>query len=238
MLNPAPAGGGGPSSVLCHDGILDTFYVRMTGNGVDANTLSIVSTRTGHPTVTRVYELDTAAAPGAITAGRVRVDISGGATAAQTVTALVAAINGDGDRVCEAVDIGGDVCALIAMTTDSQLTATVVLTNGVLSAAAAVGAQAEVGFGLTPINYTATAENVTAWAVPAQVTVGGIESTATPIVVSACIVSAAGGIKSAATVDVIPTQVNGNNWLIAVGDAGATMANTDLLRLLILTAVE
>jgi hypothetical protein len=63
---------------------------------------------------TRVYEFDTAVAPGAITAGRVRVDVSGGVTAPQAVTALVAAITGDASAVVTALDGAGDTVAVTA----------------------------------------------------------------------------------------------------------------------------
>jgi predicted secreted protein len=53
---------------------------------------------------TRVYEYDTAAAPGAVTAGRVRVDISGGAGFEAAALALTAAINGDTGAEVYAVD--------------------------------------------------------------------------------------------------------------------------------------
>lgn len=52
----------------------------------------------------QVYEFDTAPLPGAITPGRVRVDVSAGVTAPQAVTALVAAITGDAAAVVTAVD--------------------------------------------------------------------------------------------------------------------------------------
>jgi predicted secreted protein len=55
---------------------------------------------------TDVYEFDTAAAPGAVTAGRIRVDVSGGAGAAAAETALVAAINGNDNSVVTAVGSG------------------------------------------------------------------------------------------------------------------------------------
>jgi predicted secreted protein len=55
---------------------------------------------------TDVYEFDTAAAPGAVTAGRIRVDVSGGAGAGAAETALVAAITGNDASVVTAVGSG------------------------------------------------------------------------------------------------------------------------------------
>ena len=68
---------------------------------------------------TRVYEFDTAADPGAITAGRVRVNVSGGATASAAVTALVTAITGDASAVVTAADGALDTVDLTAKTTYS-----------------------------------------------------------------------------------------------------------------------
>lgn len=68
---------------------------------------------------TRVYEFDTAANPGAITAGRVRVDVSGGATAPAAVTALVTAITGDTSAVATAVDGDLDTVVVTAKNTYS-----------------------------------------------------------------------------------------------------------------------
>jgi hypothetical protein len=63
---------------------------------------------------TQVYEFDTAPLPGAIVAGRIRVDVSGGVTAPQAVTALVAAITGDAAAVVTAVDGALDTVACTA----------------------------------------------------------------------------------------------------------------------------
>jgi hypothetical protein len=68
---------------------------------------------------TRVYEFDTAANPGAITAGRVRVNVNGGATASAAVTALVTAITGDTSAVVTAVDGALDTVVVTAKTTYS-----------------------------------------------------------------------------------------------------------------------
>jgi hypothetical protein len=68
---------------------------------------------------TRVYEFDTADNPGDITAGRVRVDVSGGATASAAVTALVTAITGDTSAVVTAVAGEPDTVVVTAKDTYS-----------------------------------------------------------------------------------------------------------------------
>ncbi|NLE04716.1 MAG: hypothetical protein GX638_07950, partial [Crenarchaeota archaeon] len=68
---------------------------------------------------TRVYEFDTDANPGDITAGRVRVDVSDVATASAAVTALVTAINGDTSAVVTAADGEPDTVVVTAKNTYS-----------------------------------------------------------------------------------------------------------------------
>src|ERR1043165_4822546 len=58
--------------------------LRLAANVADAETITIGS---------EVYEIDTAAAPGAITAGNIRVDCNAGVTPTIASAAIVAAIN-------------------------------------------------------------------------------------------------------------------------------------------------
>ena len=96
------------------------LYTALTGitEGTKAaGTLTFTGVVSDGETVTigaRVYEFDTAPAPGAIVAGRVRVDVSAGVTAPQAVTALVAAITGDGSATVTAVDGVGDTVVATA----------------------------------------------------------------------------------------------------------------------------
>lgn len=79
-------------------------------------TLTFTSTTSDTETVTigtRVYEFDT---DSTVTSGNVSVDISGGNSASQSVTALVAAINGDSDAVVYAHDGAGDTVVVNAIT--------------------------------------------------------------------------------------------------------------------------
>lgn len=87
------------------------------GDGEAASgTLTFTGATSDEETVTigtRVYEFDT---DSSITAGRVAVDISGGATAPASVTALVAAINADSSAVVYAFDGTGDTVVVFAKT--------------------------------------------------------------------------------------------------------------------------
>src|SRR2546422_9231541 len=58
--------------------------LRLASNVADAETITIGS---------ELYEIDTAAAPGAITAGNIRVDCNAGVTPTTASAAIVAAIN-------------------------------------------------------------------------------------------------------------------------------------------------
>ena len=58
--------------------------LRLASNVADAETITLG---------TEVYEIDTAAAPGAITAGNIRVDCNAGVTPAIAAPSIVAAIN-------------------------------------------------------------------------------------------------------------------------------------------------
>jgi len=95
------------------DGTLTATATRAYG------TLTFTGTTSDGETVTlgtRVYEFDT---NGAVTAGRVAVDISAGNSAAQSITALVAAITADASAVVTAEDGAGDTMVATAITTDA-----------------------------------------------------------------------------------------------------------------------
>jgi hypothetical protein len=97
-----------------------TGSLTFTGSVSDGETVTIGG---------RVYEFDTAANPGSITAGRVRVNVNGGATASAAVTALVTAITGDSSAVVTAVDDTGDVVTVTAKTTYSGAAGNLIATT-------------------------------------------------------------------------------------------------------------
>lgn len=73
--------------------------LRLASNVADTETFTIG---------TEVYEIDTAAAPGAITAGRIRVDCNAGVTPAIASASIVAAINGNTKQGIIAVAISAN----------------------------------------------------------------------------------------------------------------------------------
>lgn len=88
-----------------------------------------------------VYEFDTG---GGVTGGRISVDVSGGATAAAAVTALVAAINASATEAVTAVDGNGNT---VVVYTDTALSTTMATTttasNGSWADATLVGDAAD-----------------------------------------------------------------------------------------------
>jgi hypothetical protein len=73
-----------------------------------SNSLRLASNVTDGETITisnEVYEIDTAASPGAITAGNIRIDCTGGVTPATVNTAIVNAVNAN-SRLVSAYAIG------------------------------------------------------------------------------------------------------------------------------------
>ena len=88
----------------------------------------------------RVYEFDT---NGAVTSGRVAVDVSGGASASQSVTALVTAINADASAAVTAAAGGGDTVVVTAITavaaTGNAIASTETITHAAWGAATLAG---------------------------------------------------------------------------------------------------
>lgn len=212
-------------------------YVEFSGGGnmLDGDTLSIGG---------RTYEFDTAVAPGAIV-GNVRVDISGGATLAQSITALVAAVNGDASRTVDALDIGGDVVAFVHRTPGTAgniaIAETVDVGNQmVVSGANFTGGQAEGRLSLQACRYTITAADVTTLLRTlgtTEIVIAGFPSTTAPrLFALAADTSAAGGAWIDLTDGILTfRQVNTNFWVLCYAEpaAGALLAATNVLDFLV-----
>ena len=207
-------------------------YYYTTGVVADTNIVTIG---------TRVYEFDTAAAPGAITAGRVRVDVNNPAdvTADAAITALVTAINGD---VLSPVDAiawidNSDVtagCTLVARTEDNLNHALAQATaNGVVSGATLQGGAVPAAHGIGGGTYGVTAADVVTLARAAgsgnEIVIGAITTVNQPTITSLLCQTAAGAVKALATVTFTLRQVNGNFWALTVEDGAAVLANGDVI---------
>jgi hypothetical protein len=87
--------------------------LRLASNVADAETITIGS---------EVYEIDTAAAPGAITAGNIRVDCNAGVTPAIASAAIVAAINANTKYGLTALAISVNEILVFANSDSSPIT--------------------------------------------------------------------------------------------------------------------
>lgn len=203
-------------------------YVYISGAIADTDQIGIAG---------RLYEFDNNAA---IT-GDVLVDVSGGLGAANAITQLVAAINGDASATVRAIDIGGDVAALYALNT----TTNAALTNPVdaggvifVSAANMVGNAAYTVKSIINGSYTITAQDVTTLAPGAangEIPVAAIDTTSTPTLLAFELRTSVGVFKSKATVGARLAQQGANQWLLIIDEAGgaAVMAATDVLTFII-----
>ncbi len=199
-------------------------YFYLTGAAADTETVVIQG---------RTYEFDTNAA---IT-GDVTVDITADQTADAAITALVAAINADGTRTVDAIAWAGnsDVssgCSFIHAT-GGAVNPTLVETcgNGTVSAAACVGAAALANRDLWAFSYTVTAQDVTTLALAAgnSVIIAGFPTTVAPTLAGLVCRTAAGVVKSLATVQFVLAQVNANFIALTVDDGAAVLATGDVI---------
>ena len=204
-------------------------YVYMTGAGIDQDDVTIDG---------RAYELDTNATP-LDGGGDVEVDINAGATAANVVAALDTDVNADGSKVVEVVNLG-TLAALVADAPSTPGNYALVdnLTNGDVSAGNMVGGEARDLIPLERVAYTVTTQDTTALADGAVtgIPIGCIDlgiATANLGLYGLTIQVATGEFKSPATVGITFVTVSGTKSLIVLTDAGATLANTDVIRMLI-----
>lgn len=236
-----PQGGGIGSSALTFEPMINVGspavgYLRLTGAVADGETLVING---------RTYEFDTAADPGAVGAGSVRVNVSAGdVTADAAVVALVAAISGDASAVVDARPAvnnadANSVCQLIerpgttGIPLGTNYTLVTTCVNGTVSGAAMVQAVLAADQFHTSGQYLVTAADVTEWTAAgggaASHFIGAlaVDGATQPIITSILVQDTNGVIKSPATIRVAPIRVNTNWWGILCFDAGAVMANTD-----------
>uniref|UniRef100_A0A6H1ZN17 Uncharacterized protein n=1 Tax=viral metagenome TaxID=1070528 RepID=A0A6H1ZN17_9ZZZZ len=195
-------------------------YVRFSGVTADAQTVTIQG---------RVYEFDIG---GAVAPGSVAVDISGGASATQSVTALVAAINGDAGASVEALaDTAGACCVLIGKAAVTAFTLATTCINGVVSGAAMVGGVAAGDRFFVEGSYTVTAADVTAWAAGDEVPILGMDDPgATPDIGYVQVMDATGGFGALPGLVARVAQIDANNWVLLLADPLVTLAATDVIR--------
>lgn len=196
----------------------------------------------------RVYEFDTAVPPGVIGAGAdVRIGVSpgeGGTGAANATAQAVAAINADASRVVDAIALGGNQFALIALAAGTGGNYT--LTNpvdagGIIDVSAANlagGTAVAVRTQLTKA-HTLTAADVAMLAGVLgtnEVVIAGFPSTSTPVIVAATARSSAGVPVSLVNARIRVVQANTNFWVALYREpaAGALLAAGDFIMLSLL----
>lgn len=210
-------------------------HFRFTGVTVDQDTVTIEG---------RNYEFDVNGV-GLDGGGDVSCDVTLGASAAQSAAALVAAINGDGARVVDALAVGGslDVVALIALNEGDTPSLVSGFANCTVSAANMVGGSQD-GFPNSDFvveNKVITAEDVLCVAPPGgqdgAIPVLGIGSTTEPTLLS--MVWDDAGVQKDVSEMTNGTftwaQVNTNYWALMFDDgAGADVAANDELHFICL----
>lgn len=211
-----------------YPGSVGVGYIYATGVAINAETVSIHG---------RNYEFDTAAAPGSVVAGNIRVDVNADQTADYACDALVAAINADTGGSVYALAWAGnsDVSAGVTLLARTAQTTNYALveatTNFQVSAALMTGAGMPALHGLHGARYTVTARDVLAWALAGgdEVVIGCAATSLVPFVGVASCFTAGGAVKDLATVIVGLRQVNVGYYAITVEDPGAVLADTDII---------
>lgn len=209
-------------------------YIYQSGVTLDAETISI-----GTGATQEVYEFDTTAPPGAITAGRIRVGVSGGeggTGAANSCTQLAAAINTNSSLVYARVVAGANIVALTPASVDITSVGNYALaTTGVnttVSAAAMVGGSTNPLRLALPLEYTVTAVDVARWLAGQYTPIATFPFTTQPDLYSITW-DRAGSIGNAAAVQYRFAQVNSNYWVLEVLDGAAIFLAADLIRFVI-----
>jgi hypothetical protein len=205
-------------------GLCDVGYFYQTGVAADTETVTING---------RVYEFDTDSS----TTGDVDVDINADQTADASITALVAAVNGDGSRTVDAVAMAGNAdtnagAMLNSISKGANITLATDVTNGVVSAAALTGTAVTTSLRLSEFSYTVTAADVTQLATTGgnSICIAGFPVTSEPTLVSVLVKSATGGwVVPVLTVLFAFRQTNSNFYVLEVDDSAATLTATDVI---------
>ena len=209
---------------LENEGLLAVGYYYLTGVAQDTEIVTIIA---------RTYQFEN----GTPSVSDVAVDITGDQTADAACTALAAAINADVNRTVDAVVMAGNAdtnagIMLISHAADGVNFAIATdCANGVVSAAAAVGGAVANNYTVAAGQYTITAADVTQLALVGgnSIVIGGFPSVTPPGIMNVFCTTAAGAIKSLATVEVTQLQPGANFWALALDDPGAVLVATDIV---------
>jgi len=182
----------------------------------------------------RTYEFDDDAA----STGDVAVDISGDATADAAITALVAAVNGDGSAEYDAVawtgnaDTGAGCTFVEKVVGGSDVAISTDAANGAVSAATTSKAAAIADKYIWAGEHTVLAGDVTALALTGgnEVPIFAVSSTTEPTLVGLTLRTSAGAMRPfTATMNFRIVQANSNFWALVVEDSAAEIATGDVI---------
>lgn len=161
-------------------------------------------------------------------------DFLRGGGAPATLASLISRVNADATSTVRLVNLTGDVAAVYVKPLASGVYANEALSRvGAsieVSAANTVGARPAADITKAAGFFTANAEHVAALLAGAEIAVMAVPGTTQPQTLSFNLRTAAGVYKSPATVGAVWRQEAGaNQWVLAVADGGAVIANTDVL---------
>jgi hypothetical protein len=199
------------NAVYYHDGQPGVGTIDFTGVCSDGETVTIGS---------RIYEFDDVDGASCTGSEDVCIDVSGGASAAQCGTALVAGVNGDASRSADTV-LNTDIVSTLGVAVNDAYTLTETGTNISVSSANAVSAEAAGSHSLYHCDHTVTATEQTALGgATGAITVCGVASTTLPNLVQCDVVDSSGQAVTISNTSFNITQHNSNYYGVIVKDTG------------------
>jgi len=178
---------------------------------------------------------------GGATGADVDTDVAAAGNWAGVVTALAAAVNGDaGQGEVEAVDLGSDSMGLYALIEGVAGNAFALVATAdpgvhvdVTGAGTLLGGEAEAVHPITMITKAITAAEVLGLAAGNAVGIGSVDLDAVPVVMSVMVEDAAGDWILPTGVGVDLVVIAGTQYAVALRDAAAALAATDVVRVVL-----
>lgn len=169
----------------------------------------------------------------AVTVGARSYVFTGGAAGA-SITALVAAVNGDASREADALDLAGDACGFLSLTKPGLIALSTTCVNGVVSDIGLVSGSVSTFRIQSRGRFSINPEHVAAWVAGGAVVVGGVAAATMPTLEGFLVQAAApvgGQFKNLTTGVVGATwiQFNANYYGLVVTDSGGILADTDTI---------
>jgi hypothetical protein len=215
------------NAVYYHNGQPAVGTIDFTGVCSDGDTVTIGS---------RIYEFDDVDGASCTGSEDVCIDVSGGASAAQCGTALVAGINGDASRSADSI-LSTDIVSLIGVAVNDAYTLTETGANISVSSAAGVNGEAAGSHTLYHCDHAVTATEQTALGgATGAITTCGVASTSLPNLIQCDVVDSTGQAVTISNTSFNITQLNSNYYAVIVKDSGGgnDIDSTDRVQCLII----